>query len=181
MRSAPLVVCRRNRQGVKSPNLHVHHAPSTSSDACPIFSFTYSSASCPSDFFTLFACSRKSFNFAGSIVVVIRIRLGKPSLGLPILRSLDSIRRQPTRIPVENFRHRHAVPEKHLTRTRGDRRLHAYPSFGSDRGTPGARRHRRTIVFLGPTGHIFFRRLPVWLTPTTPPRSGCFTSGIATQ
>ena len=109
---------------------------------------TCSSASWPIDFLTRRACSRNSASFEGSIVVVMRIRRGRPSFGRPSARGsglaavcaggslLAVTRGEPIGALIQNLRQGHIVLGEQFARALRDQCLHVHANFSADRWPP---------------------------------------------
>jgi hypothetical protein len=111
-------------------------------------SATYSSASCPRDFFSRRACSRRTASFDGSIVVVMRTRFGRPDFGRPADRwrfppptasSPSGHTRKPSGAIVKDVGERDAVFYENIPRFLSDHRLHVNPRLRADRRPADAR------------------------------------------
>ena len=127
----------RNTRG----SLSDHSGEASAEGKC---SATYSSASCPRDFFARCACSRRTTSFDGSTVVVMRTRFGRPDFGRPAdsgrfsppTTSSSGHTRKPSGAIVKNVGKRDAVFYKNIPRFLRDHRLHVNPRLRADLGRP---------------------------------------------
>ena len=112
-------------------------------------SATYSSASCPRDFFSQRACSRRTASLDGSMVVVMRTRFGRPDFGRPADgrrfspptgASSSGHTRKPSGAIVKDVGERDVVSYKNVARFLSDHRLHVNPRLRADRRPADARR-----------------------------------------
>ena len=112
-------------------------------------SATYSSASWPRDFFSRRACSRRAASLDGSIVVVMRTRLGRPDFGrpadgrrfsAPAASSSSGHTRKHSGAIVKDVGERDVVFYKNVPRFLSDHRLHVNPRLRADRRPADARR-----------------------------------------
>ena len=112
-------------------------------------SATYSSASCPRDFFSRRAYSRRTASLDGSMVVVMRTRFGRPDFGrpadgrrfaAPTGSSFSGHTRKPSGAIVKDVGERDTVFCKNIPRFLSDHRLHVNPRLRADRRPADARR-----------------------------------------
>lgn len=129
------------------PQLPIYSTGASAEVKC---SATYSSASCPRDFFSRRACSRRTASLDGSMVVVMRTRFGRPDFGrpadgrrfsAPTAASSSGHTRKPLGAIVKDVGESYAVFYKNIPRFLSDHRLHVNPRLRAD-GRPADTRRR---------------------------------------